>query len=278
MSDDPQPKTPPLDSPAIRHPPTAALVQRYRRKGRWFILIGSWLLVGFVLAANLVESRGDQLLETGRRTDGVVVEVRRRFLGRVRIDSLLVEFPVDSERRRAVVHLDDSSPQYREGQHVRIVYDPADPARLRTERDINQSPLTVWPMIFALIGGVFLIAVGITMTLRGRRFRLTLSANVWRSNHYRLIQRPRAKPLLELWMPDGRRLGVFGLSSASPRTVGRLDRLFPGVIWAAGDPLGRLVLTLPGPDVLFEARAPRNERIRRRWEGTAGANVGTRGT
>ena len=54
----------------------------------------------------------------------------------------------------AKVHLGDDSPNYHPGQTVDVIVDPKDPGHIALPGTSNQSPLTVWPMIFALVGGV----------------------------------------------------------------------------------------------------------------------------
>jgi len=264
----PKPPSPPLPqtTTANQDPTTASLLRRYRRRAGWWLGSGIVLFVVFVIAASAVETSGDELLRTGEQVTGVVLEIRScrpRLCASHR--SLVVEFPVEDQAHRGVVNLDDGSPEYRVGQSVEIFYDPSDPTHFRTEADVNQSPWTVYPMIFALLGGVAALVVGIVAIRRGRRFRRTLRQHPWRVFLFRYVMLGRSTPVISLKTPEGADEGVYRVSATWSAVANRLSRGSGGEIWVAGPVKDRMTLTLPGAERLFEARSPRNERTRRRW-------------
>ena len=110
---------PPDTATALDDPATASLLRRYRRRARWFALIGFALFVAFVFVASWLQSRADKLYETGVEVEGVVVQDGS--------ENLVVEYPVDGRPHRDVLRLTDSSRDYVVGEPLVVVYDPANP-------------------------------------------------------------------------------------------------------------------------------------------------------
>jgi Protein of unknown function (DUF3592) len=125
--------------------PGAAL-RAYRRRCRRLLLVGLPCLIGFAVAANLVEGRASDLELTGARFPGTIVEVHQpRGIGS---GSLLVEFQPDTgAKRRATIRLNDGSPPYEAGGATAVIVDPNDPNHLSIPGETNQSSLTVLPMV-----------------------------------------------------------------------------------------------------------------------------------
>lgn len=244
-----------MDAPGV-----GTALAKYRNRGLLVLLTGVALLVGFVVAASVVENRAEQLEEVGQRVDGTVVEVNPalRSAGNIHI-----EFVYRNQRRRSVVHLNDSSPRYELGQPVTVLVDPMDEQRVTVPGETNQSQVTVVPMVFALVGGMAATIVGGSMVVRARRQRRVLRAHPWRlqAAQFRFRQdngSGTAAVRLEgerpvLIAPSLRhRIERSGLATTSPVEV-------------AGDPLDYVVLRPPCSDALFSGRPPRSRWSKRRW-------------
>ena len=243
---------------ALHDESTRHLLRRYRRTARWELLVGVAMLVLFVWAADYVDSRAESLKEHGVRTPGEVI-------GFGRAKSMDVRFQTpDGGPHIARIHLDDASPDYEIGEAVVIIYDPHDIRRVRTIADDNQSPATVLPMVIALVGGVVAMLLGGFGIVRGRRWKKILAAGLWKESRFHISERSRSAPLVAF-----EQIGptIFGLSSTSRMRVGRLtdrdDANRP--VWITPLRKRRLVLALPGPTVLFGARAPRTRSGAKRY-------------
>lgn len=266
----PQPQRPALpqgpapQQPALEDAATAAALARYRRRAWAMLLTGLALLVGFLVAVNIVETRADDLLLGGATAPGVVRSVQG---GR-----MVVSFHADGQARQAIVHLDSRSPDYQVGQAVTVVYDPDDPDRVRTPADTNQSPLTVIPMSLALPSGVVLTVMGSVARVRAARIRRVLACHPWQAWLYQL-QTARIG-VAWCWMavygrptPTG---GPFMLLGFLMTPVWRLQcwlRNPYGTAWFAGD-TGLVVVARPDVEQVFAARTPRTAWTRRRWART----------
>jgi hypothetical protein len=205
----------------------------------------------------LLGSRSDQskqLLRTGARTTGVVLSYHRSRLDK----NIAVEYVAAGQLHRGVINLNDSSPTYQPGERVDVIYDPRDPARIRTPQEENQSSATTALLVWGLCGLVVLFTIAIQALHQVRKWRRRLTANPWRAYAVTYlpgrplrsvpgvelvpIEHPEAEPVVLM-------LGMTGLERATKLATQRL-------LWLAGDPASDVVLSPPNSGDLFPALPP----------------------
>jgi len=114
------------------------------------LLIGGVASAGFTLLVVLTAQSDAELLATGTRTSGMVTQVRATSKG----GWMDVRFAVGGVDRVRTIDLDGGSPAYHPGDHVTVIYDQADPDRIRTDVEAGTP---IWKMvIFTALGVVIL--------------------------------------------------------------------------------------------------------------------------
>jgi hypothetical protein len=165
---------------AIEHPATASALHRMRWLAWIWLFAGVISFVGFTVGATVVGDRADRLRRSGDKVSAVVVYPNERVgLGKFSTSQMTVRFTYHGVRRVEAIALDDSSPQFREGQETVVYVDPADPRHLVIDGSDNQSPWTVWPMLIALIASFVLVPMSVAEFRRRRRWRRALTAVQW---------------------------------------------------------------------------------------------------
>ncbi|MBE1497308.1 hypothetical protein H4696_004408 [Amycolatopsis lexingtonensis] len=136
------------------HPVLNARMRRAYRRATGFAV--GWAVVfaaGFTQVA-LVSAAAEDLLHTGFHEIGEVVSVRH---------SRGTTYIEVSHGNRTDVLVRDSDRDYRVGEEVIVIYDPADPARVRTadesNEDDSQLSLGMVPILVALFGLPFSIGL-----------------------------------------------------------------------------------------------------------------------
>jgi hypothetical protein len=136
------------------HPELDARMRRSARRATGFAV--GWAVVfaaGFT-QLSLVTAAAEDLLHTGFHEIGEVVSVRH---------SRGTTYIEVSHGNRTDVLVRDSDRDYRVGEEVIVIYDPADPARVRTadesNEDDSQLALGIVPMLAALFGLPFSIGL-----------------------------------------------------------------------------------------------------------------------
>ena len=89
-------------------------------------------------------------------------------LGHTHMD---VRFVRNGKPTIARINLTDSSPNYRTGEHVTVVYDPARPDRVRTTQEEDQGPGSTLGTVVLLVAGALLLIGGIFNLIRAARQR-----------------------------------------------------------------------------------------------------------
>ncbi|MET9262496.1 DUF3592 domain-containing protein [Amycolatopsis sp. NPDC004079] len=149
---------------------TARLAVRRRRVGVLMAVSGIVLFSVFVSSGIFLQNRADDLAASGVRVQGTVVVVNGDRPSRSGF--VHVRFMVDGDDRVRVLSRTSSEPVPRVGDTVTVMYDPADPDRLRTS-DLANDPwgLTV-AMVFSFVPSLCLIPGGfLTWLDRERRLR-----------------------------------------------------------------------------------------------------------
>lgn len=136
------------------HPELDARLRRSARRATGFAVGWAVVFAAGLTQLALVDAAAEELLHTGFHEIGVVVDVRH---GR---GTTFIEV---SHGDRTDVLVRDSDRDYRPGDEVIVIYDPADPSRVRTADEPNESDgrlaLGVVPMLAALFGLSFSIGL-----------------------------------------------------------------------------------------------------------------------
>jgi hypothetical protein len=156
-------------------------VRRLRRRGRVMLSLGLLLFVGFVVGANVLVNRADELLATGEATPGVVVGTEPGFRGAA--GSIEVRFVVGGVERTRWMNLDDTSPVLHVGDRMTVFYDHRDPERIAAPGVSNDPFLPGLSTMIAFVLSVVLLPPGVVGSIRwGRRAR-AVRRHGWRRGH-----------------------------------------------------------------------------------------------
>ncbi|MFJ7217196.1 DUF3592 domain-containing protein [Amycolatopsis sp. NPDC098790] len=136
------------------HPALIARLRRASRRATGFAVGWAVVFAAGATVVTLVGSAADDLLATGVREPGEVVRLFDPVKGAAHI------WVRHGDRTDEIVW--DSGRDYHVGDEVTVVYDPADPARVRTTDEKNEDRVElgfgVVPMLAALFGLPFSIA------------------------------------------------------------------------------------------------------------------------
>lgn len=146
------------------------------------LLIG---LSGFVL----LDVTGQRLLDAGERVTGTVETVHNPRRGS---SSITVNYFAAGTWRTARIYRDwDSDLTYTPGQNVTVIYDLADPERVRTSAERNDSQLVEWATFAVIIVACFGIPFSaLSMTGWWARYR-AVRATGWRKGTATVSRRAR---------------------------------------------------------------------------------------
>ena len=144
--------------------PVARLVKT-TRISVLMLVIGVACLIGSFAAVAVSTDSSAALLAHGTRVPGTVADS-----GHAHMD---VRFVRNGKPTIARINLTDSSPNYRTGEHVMVVYDPARPDRVRTTQEDNQGTGSTLGTVVLLVAGALLLIGGISNLIRAARQRAT---------------------------------------------------------------------------------------------------------
>ena len=246
---------------AILDGQTRAALTRYA-KSAWVWLAASVAVLA-VSGAIAVHESSDaaRLLATGTHSPGVVV-----YSGSYRTDYyVLVDYLAGGARHQGVLH-ESGGYEYQPGETIDVIYDPGVTSRFRTYADSNQSPRSRSLLIYGFGIGLALLAAGLAVLWRPRRWRRLL-AKPWRAYSATYIpgQRRRAAPGVELRPLDNPGAPPIRLRLAATLRMRSGHLAGERVLWVAGDTDSRVVLAIPRTRELFAGMAPRGYQGRR-WE------------
>lgn len=138
-----------------------------------------WLavLAGVVAGFTAMSASSDHLLKTGARVTGEVLGVYKHTRGD---DTIYVAYQVSYGDYRSAEIVWDSGRQYTEGQQITVVYDKADPARVRTLYETNSDQTWTWVLVIGLIAGMSGLVLSVIATMNWARRRRAVLATGWR--------------------------------------------------------------------------------------------------
>ena len=141
----------------------AARLVKTTRISVLMIMIGVACLIGSFAAIAVLTGSSAALLAHGTRVPGTVAD-----LGNAHMD---VRFVRNGKPTMARINLTDSSPNYRTGEHVTVVYDPARPDRVRTTQEENEGTGSTLGTVVLLVAGALLLIGGVSNLFRVARQR-----------------------------------------------------------------------------------------------------------
>lgn len=159
---------------------TAERVARRRRNARWLIVAGLLVFVGGFAGFGVVGDRSDQLAATGVHTRATVVDAAVYSSNGGRIgrnafsEHVDVRFTTGSGRVVTARCWIGEDNQFRVGQQIAVVYDPAHPTRAQLAHDPDLGPIG-FPLLLAIVVGLVVAVVGVlrarsmTRAIRGLR-------------------------------------------------------------------------------------------------------------
>lgn len=253
------------EKPFALDEPAQTELRSYRRRAWLWTLCGTILLTAFTIAAAVVADRSEELERSGARVPGTVVATH----GQRERGSVEVTFSWNDELRRERVRLDAESRRYEVGEPVTVFVDRNDPDHFSLPGETNQSPVTVWPMIFLFVGAFFALSIGIGALVRSARQRTILQNFSWNSLPARYVEIPgyrgsvRALLLLKpAELTGGVLLTLVGMARWRLSMTGLRQA---DAIQVAGPLPGYVVVRAVGGSPLVSARPPLWRHTERRW-------------
>ncbi|WP_236796947.1 DUF3592 domain-containing protein [Amycolatopsis sp. GM8] len=206
------------------------------------------LAVGIVGLDQLSRS-AQHLLDIGTRVTGTVLDVSRPAKGYWTID---VRYPGGAGPRTAVIYLDVNR-EIEPGQEITVVYDPADPARVRTLDDENSNQFLVSafviPLLVALVVLPFAVAAAAGWFFRRRSVRRT----GWHRADVVVTRVYRGSDKITATYPDGSEVELR--SAISTHSASRRAGIRPQRAWIGGE-AKTMVMLFPGDETRKPYAAP----------------------
>ncbi|MFL6140698.1 MAG: DUF3592 domain-containing protein [Labedaea sp.] len=185
-------------SRTVRPEVATRAVRRLRRRGWVVLLAGLVGCVGAVTVADVMTARSEALLAAGDQTPAVVVGTNERT--RFSAGTISVRYTAGGVERVGEINLNDSSPAYHVGDQVTVVYDPADPGRLRTPEEENDPTWAVILFAILLVFGLLLVGSGVGAVVRWQRRVRSARAHGWRPGRAEVRDVKRGSALLDIWL------------------------------------------------------------------------------
>lgn len=180
------------------------------------LLVWLAVLAGVVAGIVAMSASADHLLKTGERVTGEVLGVYKHSRS---ADKIYVAYPVVSGERRYAEIVWDSGRPYTEGQQITVIYDKADPARVRTPDETNDDQTWTWVLAIGLIAGLSgLVFSSIAAVNWWRRYR-AVRATGWRIASVTVVpdypvRRNRHMPDINVEYRDGSRITLRAATSS----------------------------------------------------------------
>lgn len=219
----------------------AAMTPRLRVYSHRAALLGGAWLVALALGVSgffLMDSVGQRLLDEGARTVGTVVSVHDARRG---TSTITVEYSERGEVRLAEINR-DSDLDYTSGQLVTVVFDPADPERVRTLDERNDNGfLSIGSLLLTIIACIGLPASVIAARNWRRRHDAVLDSG-WYKGRAHVSHYLKQVPKIAVTYRDGSEIALKG--STSTHAPGAFGEFYDMPVWVGG--AGRdMVVLLP---------------------------------
>lgn len=215
------------------------------RADLWAVL---WVLVfvGAIIGVDRLAKDAAELLATGTRVTAEVTDFE--FGRKGKLKAIVVDFPAGGIRHRATIDADEDD-GYHFGSAVQVIYDPADPTRVRTEQEANDGGLLSTTLIIAILVSLGGIPLSLMAAARWRRRYRAVAGTGWRRARVTVkpdypIRKNRNLPDIEVTFREG---GTMTLR-AMPSTHGctRLKNRKDRDAWIGGEGPDMVVLFTEG--------------------------------
>ncbi|MEU8639031.1 hypothetical protein AB0C38_43145 [Amycolatopsis sp. NPDC048633] len=154
------------------HPEPNARLRRASRRATGFVVGWGVVLVAGFTGVALAGAAADDLLHTGFHEPGVVVNVIHRVKGTSYI------WVRHGDRTDAIIW--ESDRDYHVGEGVIVSYDPADPARVRTDDEPNENQVLLGFGVVPILAAVFGLPFSIGAAASWRRRIRAVERTGWR--------------------------------------------------------------------------------------------------
>ncbi len=181
-------------------------------------LVLVWLVVlaGVVAGFVAMSASADHLLKTGARVTGEVLGVYKHSRSD---DTIHVSYQVSYGDLRFADIVWDSGRPYTEGQQITVIYDRADPDRVRTLDETNDDQTWMWVLVIGIVAGVSGLVLSVIAVVNWRRRYRAVLATGWRIASVTVVpdypvRRNRHMPDIEVAYRDGTRLTLRAATSS----------------------------------------------------------------
>jgi hypothetical protein len=191
---------------------------------------------GFVL----MNETGQRLLDQGDQTAGIVASVHNARRG---MSTITVQFLQRGIVRTAKVNR-DSDRDYAPGQGVTVVYDPADPERVRTLDERNDNEFVTGGAYFLVLVACVMIPLSAVAARGWQRRHRAVRTSGWRAGTAHVTHAPSQRATFAVKYRDGSRITLKAATSThTPPAFGQ----FRGVpVWVGGAGRNMVVLLRRG--------------------------------
>ena len=179
------------------------------------VLVWVAVLAGVVAGFAAMSASADHLLKTGARVTGEVLGVYKHSQS---ADKIYVTYPVGSGDRRYADIVWDSGRLYTEGQQITVIYDKADPARVRTLDETNDDQSWTWVLVIGTVAGLSGLVFSVIAVVNWRRRYRAVRATGWRIASVTVVpdypvRRNRHMPDIDVEYRDGSRITLRAATS-----------------------------------------------------------------
>jgi hypothetical protein len=154
------------------HPEPDARLRRASRRARGFVVGWAVVLAAGFTGVALAGAAAADLLATGFHEPGVVVDALHRAKGTSYIQVR------HGDRTDAIIW--ESDHDYHVGEQVVVIYDPADPARVRTADEPNEGEVRLGVGVVPILAAVFGLPPSIGAAASWRRRIRAVERTGWR--------------------------------------------------------------------------------------------------
>ncbi|WP_284741017.1 DUF3592 domain-containing protein [Amycolatopsis sp. RTGN1] len=154
------------------HPELNARLRRASRRATGFVVGWAVVLAAGFTGVALAGAAADDLLHTGFHEPGVVVNVIHRVKGTSYI------WVRHGDRTDAIIW--ESDRDYHVGEQVVVIYDPADPARVRTADEQNENQVLLGFGVVPILAALFGLPFSIGLAAGWRRRIRAVERTGWR--------------------------------------------------------------------------------------------------
>ena len=204
-------------------------------------IAGAWavLFTGGLATVIAADRAAADLLATGVHTEGTVLSVEEQARG---APTFWVRYHTPGASWTEEI-VRGSGREYHAGEAVTVVYDPADPAHVRTTAEANGSQVVEGFAVTALVAGFLVLPLAASAAWGWWRRARAVAETGWRIATVTVVPRVRRGPRIEVGYRDG-----SGIELRCAPSLHRPGDLARRRAWIAGWGRQMVVLFPYGPD------------------------------